>query len=268
MIQIRLRPPCRREFDRSVYRPGVISLTRLVWGSIGCGLFLLIVAILSQTCQVPVLYPPLAATCFIDATCVYLRVARPKQIIVGHFVSAVGGLLAILVFNKLVVDPDLAVPFKLGLAVAFAAVLMQVFDADHPPAAATAAIPAILPLPVAPVLLPLHMAWGGVIVALFSVAWNRPWFNFPAPEGSCSSTCLGIHMERREALGVGMCILAFALMALKPFALKAYRAGLITMLLGALVLMVEHFLGAELVVRESTPMKEQAKPVVEDSAKV
>lgn len=265
MIQIRLRPPCRREFDSSVYRPGVISLTRLLWGSVGAGVSLLCIALLSGACQVGVLYPPLAATCFIGTTCVHLRVARPKQVIVGHFVSMVGGLLAVLIVTALVSEPVLLVPLKLGLAVTFAAVLMQIFDADHPPAAATAAIPAVLSLPEAPLLLPLHMAWGAVIAVLFSMAWNRPWFDFPPPESSSSPQCLGMYMKKSEALGVGLCTVALVLMALKPFAIGSYHAGLVTMLLGVIVLMVEHFFAVELVVQDSPRPKEGQIPETEDA---
>ena len=250
MTPIRLRPPCRREFDRSVYKPGVISLTRLLWGSVAAGGSLLCIALLSGACQVGVLYPPLAATCFINATCVYLRVARPKQIIVGHFVSTVGGLLAVMLVTALVSEPALLIPLKLGLAVTFAAVFMQLFDADHPPAAATAAIPAILPLPAHHLLLPLHMAWGAVIAVLFSMAWSRPWFHYPPAENAASPLCLGMYMERSEAAGVGICSLAFVLMALKPFSLGSYYAGLVTMLVGVIVLMVQHFLAVEVIVQD------------------
>ena len=256
MIQIRLRPPSRREFHSSVYRPGVISLTRLLWGSVGGGASLLCIALLSEACRVGVLYPPLAATCFIGATCVHLRVARPKQVIVGHFVSTVGGLLAVYVVTGLVSTPSLLIPIKLGLAVCFAALFMQVFDADHPPAAATAAIPAVLPLPEDPLVLPLHMAWGGVIAVLFAMAWNRPWFNFPPPESSSSPQCLGMHMKRPEALGVGVCSAALVLMALKPFSLGLYHAGMVIMCVGVIVLMVQHFFAVDLVLHDPPHLKE------------
>ena len=256
MIQIRLRPPCRREFQRNVYRPGVISLTRLLWGSIAAGGSLLCIALLSEACHVGVLYPPLAATCFINATCVYLRVARPKQIIVGHFVSTVGGLLAVMLVTAMVHEPALLIPLKLGLAVTFAAIFMQVFDADHPPAAATAAIPAILPLPSDALVLPLHMAWGAVIAVLFSMAWSRPWFNYPPAENTSGPLCLGMHMERWETLGVGICTLAFVLMGLRPLSLWSYYGGLMIMLLGVILLMVQHFQAVEIIVQDPPAPKD------------
>ena len=139
MIQIRLRAPCRREFQKDVYRPGVISLSRLIWGSLGGGLGMGAIALLSRACGVGVLYPPLAATCFITAACAYLRVARPRQIIVSHLVSSAAGLLAILAGDTLAgtaacrLGPSAQARPGRGPAAAF----MQIFDADHPPAAAT-----------------------------------------------------------------------------------------------------------------------------------
>ena len=114
MIEIRLVLPSRREFQKDVYKPGVISLSRIIWGSIGAGLLLLIIGIFSQTFDVGVLYPPLAATCLINATCVFLRVARPKAVIVGHFVSTIGGLLGVFIGDILFTGTELLIPMKLG----------------------------------------------------------------------------------------------------------------------------------------------------------
>lgn len=240
MTLFRLAPFSRREFEKDLYRPGVISLTRIVWGSVGGGLLLFIIAVLSQATDVGVLYPPLAATCFINATCVYLRVARPKSVIVGHFVATIGGLLGVYLGVLLFAGSDLLIPAKLGLAVLFAAVLMQVTDSDHPPAAATAAIPAILPLPAPALLLPLHMAWGAVIAVVFAVAWNRVWFECPVQEGDACRSWFGLYMEKSDIAGCLICIFAFFLMCAKPWLPWMYKSGLAVMLLGLLVLSLHH----------------------------
>jgi hypothetical protein len=211
---------------------------------LGGGLFLFLLALCAPACDIPLLYPPLAASCFIGAACPYLRVARPKQVIIGHFVSAVGGLAGIALAEALVSAPTLLVALKLGLAVAFAAALMQIFDADHPPAAATAAIPAILPLPVDAWLLPLHMAWGATLIVLLTLLWNRIWFEYPAPEPECPTRWLGLCLERSEVLSLAVCLAGFALMAFKPLSAGAYYLGLACLLLGSLGLMLQHFLGA------------------------
>jgi hypothetical protein len=252
MIQFRLRPPCSREFFKDVYRPGIISLARLLWGSLGTGLFLCGVALFSEACGVGLLYPPLAATCFINSTCIYLRVARPKQVIVGHFVSTLGGLLAVQAVPVIVNSASLLIPLKLGGAVCLAAVFMQIFDADHPPAAATAAIPAILPIPADPLLLPLHMSWGAVLIVVFSLFWNRIWIDFPAPEDPSCPRSLGLAMSRAEAWGLIICILATVLMGLKSMALPFYHAGLGVMGLGLTVLMLHHFFDLAIVLGDTS----------------
>ncbi len=247
MIQIRVLLPTRREFQKDVYRPGVISLSRIIWGSFGGGLLLFIIGFFSRTFQVGLLYPPLAATCFINATCVFLRVARPKSVIVGHFISTIGGLLGVFIGELFFRWTNYFIPIKLGLAVLFAAIFMQVFDADHPPAAATAAIPAILPLPAQAMVLPLHMAWGAVIAVVFAIVWNRIWFEFPAPDGDTRKTWFNLYMEKPDIIGTEICILGFLLMCFKPWLEIIYLAGLLVMLVGVIVLSTHHFFSAKIV---------------------
>lgn len=244
MVTFRLRPLCAEDFCRENYGPGVVSLSRILWGSIGGGLLLAVVAVFSSVCGVGVLYPPLAATCFIGTSCAYLRVARPKSVIVGHFVSTVGGLAGVWVGQALLGGTAYAVAGKLGCAVLLASVFMQALDADHPPAAATAAIPAILPIPASPWVLPLHMAWGGVVAVLFGMAWNRIWFRNPA---HCPNAvgCL-MNMERPEFAGVAVCSVGFVLMCLKPLSGAAYVWGLAAMGIGVSLLSLYHFATARI----------------------
>lgn len=245
MIQIRLAWPCREEFRQDLYRPGVISLTRILWGSLGGGLALALIALAAKACGVGVLYPPLAATCFIGAACPHLRVARPRQVVAGHLLSSIAGVAAVIASDALAADsPDIAVPLKLGLAVLLAALLMQLCDADHPPAAATAAIPALLPLPVEPWLLPLHMAWGGMLASLIALGWNRLWFDFPSPEAEGSPACLGLRQGRAETVGLALCLAGLLGMAARPLFSALYGLGLALMAVGGVVLTLQHFVGA------------------------
>lgn len=244
MVQIRFTRFCRREFERDVYRPGVVSITRIVWGSLGAGLLLFAVAGLSQGLGVAVLLPPLAASCFIGGNAVYLRVARPKPVIVGHFVSAAGGVLGVWAADALAGDGTWAPAIKLGLAVLFAAVLMQVCDADHPPAAATAAIPAILPIPVPWWLLPAHMAWGAVLVVIGCVLWNRVWMVCPTPDPEVPRSWLGLHMEKPDIIGVGVCLVGSTLMCFKMLSATVYLGGVAVITAGAVFLALDHLPGA------------------------
>jgi hypothetical protein len=250
MIEIRLVLPSRREFRRDVYHPGVISLSRILWGSTGAGLFLALLVLASEASGVGVLYAPLAATCFIGATCTYLRVARPKSVIVGHFISTAGGLFGVAIGEALFGGTAMALPVKLGLAVLLAAALMQILDADHPPAAATAAIPAILPLPAPDLILPLHMAWGAVLAVVFTVVWNRVWFECPPPDEGCPRSWFNLGMDKADIVGVGVCALASACMCAKPWSGTLYTAGLWAMSAGLCVLCLHHFFGARVLIAE------------------
>lgn len=241
-VQFRMASPCRREFARDVYRPGVISLSRIVWGSLGGALLLCCIALLSRSTGIEVFYPPLAATCFINSTCVYLRVARPKPVIVGHFVSAIGGLAGIWCGNFLAAGTDFAIPLKMGLTILFAGALMQIFDADHPPAAATAVIPVIMPLPMAAPLFPVYMAWGATITVFFALIWNRFWFEFPARDDDHCIKNAGLFMEKPQVLGVGICIASLIPLSCKNLSLLAHDIGAWSMTLGVLIMGVHHFI--------------------------
>jgi hypothetical protein len=243
-VEIRIGSICRREFARDVYRPGVISMSRLVWGSLGCGIMLFIVSVLSKAVGIAVLVPPLAATCMINSTCVYLRVARPKPVIVGHFVSAIGGLAGVWTGEFLAGGSDFAIPLKLGLAVLYAAMLMQIFDADHPPAAATAAIPAIMPLPMPAPLYPVYMAWGATIIVLFALVWNRVWFEFPAKDDDHCVKNVGLYMEKPQIWGTALCLVSSVLMGCKQVASMLYWIGIWGITLGVIILGMHHLVVA------------------------
>lgn len=243
-VQLRLKPLCRREFERDVYRPGVISLSRIIWGSLGASIALAIIAILSEVTGIAVLIPPLAATCFISSNCVYLRVARPKPVIIGHFVSSLGGLAGIWTGDLLAGGADYVIPLQLCLALLYASLLMQIFDADHPPAAATAVIPVILPLSMPAYLFPVYMAWGATVIVLFSFIWNRVWFEFPAKDSDHCVKYVGLYMEKSQIWGTALCIVSVALMSCKQVVFALYSIGLWGMILGVLLLGAHHLVDA------------------------
>ncbi|WP_319759149.1 HPP family protein [Maridesulfovibrio sp.] len=240
-VQFRLSRPCREEFSKELYRPGVVSLTRIIWGSLGGGLLLWFIAILSGKTGINVLYPPLAATCFINTTCVFLRVARPKSVIVGHTVASICGLAGVWIGNYIAPGPEFIIPVKLGLSVMLAAVFMQIFDADHPPAAATAAIPAILPLPMPWYLLPLHMAWGATITVIFAFIWNRIWFEFPVRDSDNCVKNAGLYMEKVQIAGLAICIVSCMIMCFQSISPTIRMSGLWGMAVGNIILGTHHF---------------------------
>ena len=240
-VQFRLSKLSREEFSKELYRPGVISLARILWGSLGGGLLLGLIAILSGKTGIQVLYPPLAATCFINTTCVFLRVARPKSVIIGHTVASICGLAGVWIGNYIDPGAEFIIPLKLGLSVVLAAVFMQIFDADHPPAAATAAIPAILPLPMPWYLLPLHMAWGATITVVFAFIWNRVWFEFPARDIDNYVKNAGLYMEKVQIAGVAICIASCVIMSFQLVSPFFRISGLCGMAAGIVILGTHHF---------------------------
>ena len=240
-VQFRFSKPCRDEFSKELYRPGVISIVRLIWGSIGGCILLGLIAILSNSTGIAVLYPPLAATCFINTTCVFLRVARPKSVIVGHTVASICGLAGVWLGDFINPGAEFIIPLKLGLSLLLAAIFMQIFDADHPPAAATAVIPAILPLPMPWYDFPLNMAWAATITVIFAVVWNRIWFEFPARDDDCCIKNLGLYMEKTQILGVAICIVSCVVMSLQTIFPKIGLAGTYCMAAGNIILGTNHF---------------------------
>ncbi len=92
------------------------------------------------------------------------------------------------------------------------------FDADHPPAAATAVIPAILPLPMPAQLFPVYMAWGAKYA--------------------------GLYMEKPQVWGTALCVVSTVLMSCRQVAPAPYSIGLWGMTLGVLLLGMHHFVVA------------------------
>lgn len=229
------------EFRGEVYRPGVVSLSRLVWGSLGAGLLLAIMGFASETASMGVLFPPLAATCFIVTTCPYLRVARPKPVIVGHFIASICGVVGAMAGDWIMGNGDYAVAVKLGLSVMSATFMMQLLDADHPPAAATSAIPSILPLPTSEFLLPFNMAWGAAIAVVFSFGWNNMWFRFPARDVDFTREHYGVSMDKSQFWGMVMCILAASMMSMHAIAPPVHTLGVVLMSLGVLLMGTHHY---------------------------
>jgi len=127
------------------------------------------------------------------------------------------------------------------------------FDADHPPAAATAVIPAILPLPMpaqlfpvymASQLFPVYMAWGATITVLFALVWNRVWFEFPAKDDDHCIKYAGLYMEKPQVWGTALCVVSTVLMSCRQVAPAPYSIGLWGMTLGVLLLGMHHFVVA------------------------
>lgn len=106
-------------------RPGHWQvLAGLIGGSIGIGL----IALLSHAQNLPLLMAPFGATCVLLFAAPDTPLAQPRNVIGGHLVSSLVGLL----FLKYVGTS----PVEMGLAVGLAIALMQVTRTLHAPAGA------------------------------------------------------------------------------------------------------------------------------------
>lgn len=99
-------------------------LTGLVGGVLGIGA----IAWLTQLTNVPLLIAPFGATCVLLFAVPTAPLAQPRNVIGGHFISA---LVGIIIFQLLGNSP-LSMAIAVGLAIA----LMQLCRAVHPPAGA------------------------------------------------------------------------------------------------------------------------------------
>jgi len=97
-------------------------------------------------------------------------------------------------------------------------------------------------------MLPLHMAWGAVLAVVFTVVWNRVWFECPAPDEGCPRSWLNLGMDKPDIAGTGICVLASLLMCAKPWSEGVYTAGLWVMSAGLAVMSLHHFFGARVLV--------------------
>jgi len=179
MVKIRKKFFEKAAFASEIYTPGVISGTRMIWASIGGSIAVTLIAALSLVSGVPLLVPPIAASCFIAFAIPRVRLARPKNIIGSHALAAVCGNLSLYIFGLTTGPPGLswARVGAVGTAVFLAIFLMILTDTDQPPATATAVVSALFAQPnwffVATV------AGGAAIVALVATLWNRVWIDYP-----------------------------------------------------------------------------------------
>jgi CBS-domain-containing membrane protein len=99
-------------------------LTGLIGGAVGIGS----IAWLAHSQGVPLLMAPFGATCVLLFAAPDAPLAQPRNVVGGHFISSLVGLL----FLKFVGVG----PLEMGLAVGLAIALMQLSRTVHPPAGA------------------------------------------------------------------------------------------------------------------------------------
>ncbi|CAB3750296.1 HPP family protein [Paraburkholderia solisilvae] len=109
-------------------RPAAPSLRHIVNGLIGGGLGIGIVAAITRSYHVPLLMAPLGASCFLLFGAPDAPFAQPRNVVFGHLLSSLVGL----VFLKFIGVG----PIAMGVAVGIAIALMLYTRVSHPPAGA------------------------------------------------------------------------------------------------------------------------------------
>lgn len=97
-------------------------------GFIGGTAGILVLSLLAEYSGVPWLMAPFGATCVLLFAVPTSPLAQPRNIVLGHFISAAVGLSALFMFG----DSYLVMAIAVGTAI----MLMQHFRAVHPPAGA------------------------------------------------------------------------------------------------------------------------------------
>ncbi|WP_261905021.1 HPP family protein [Vibrio fortis] len=97
-------------------------------GFIGGTVGILVLSLLAEYSGIPWLMAPFGATCVLLFAVPTSPLAQPRNIVLGHFISAAVGLSALFMFG----DSYLVMAIAVGTAI----MLMQHFRAVHPPAGA------------------------------------------------------------------------------------------------------------------------------------
>lgn len=97
-------------------------------GFIGGTAGILVLSLLAEYSGIPWLMAPFGATCVLLFAVPTSPLAQPRNIVLGHFISAAVGLSALFMFG----DSYLVMAIAVGTAI----MLMQHFRAVHPPAGA------------------------------------------------------------------------------------------------------------------------------------
>ncbi|AXF86227.1 hypothetical protein DTO96_101973 [Ephemeroptericola cinctiostellae] len=115
-------------FGNAEKLPSRFSIKELARGFFGGALGILILEILTNYVDSPFIMAPFGATCVILFTVAQSPLAQPRNVILGHFISALVGIIALKLFPVSIITISLAV----GVAICS----MQAFRCVHPPAGA------------------------------------------------------------------------------------------------------------------------------------
>ena len=108
--------------------PPKASAEQLIKGLIGGALSILVLGYLSQISELPLIMAPFGASCVLLFAAPASPLAQPRNVVIGHLVTASIGLVFLHSFGDSI--------YVASLAVGTAIMLMQLFRVVHPPAGA------------------------------------------------------------------------------------------------------------------------------------
>jgi len=130
---------------------------------LGSGVAIFVLASLSLSLERMLLIAPFGATCVLLFALPQSPLARPRNVIGGHGISAISGLAVLHLLG--------AGPGACGLAVGLAIAAMQITETIHPPAGGTPLVVMILGAGWSFLVLPILA--GTVALVLLALVWHR-----------------------------------------------------------------------------------------------
>lgn len=171
----------------SRYSPKIVMA---VFNLINSGLSIALVAMLALVTQEPFIFPSLGATAFILFHVPLAQPASPRNVLCGHFIGALTGLVGLYLFglqsapSAFLTGVDLSRVGAAAIAMGLTGCLMVAFNVVHPPAGATALIVS-LGLMINPEQLTVLM--GGVLILLVQAFLMNRLAGIPYPLWSSRS---------------------------------------------------------------------------------
>lgn len=170
------------------------KLVMAVFNLVNSGVSIALVAMLALITQEPFIFPSLGATAFILFHVPLAQPASPRNVLWGHFIGALMGLVGLYLFglqdapSAFLTGVDLSRVGAAAIAMGLTSCLMVAFNVVHPPAGATALIVS-LGLMTNPVQLSVLM--GGVLILLMQAFFMNRLAGIPYPLWSTRAAVAG-----------------------------------------------------------------------------
>lgn len=133
---------------------------KILTGFLGGFTSILILLLLTHYTAYPFIMAPFGATCVLLYAAPKSPLAQPKNVILGHFISAIIGLITLYLLGS----STISIAFSVGLAIA----TMQVLDCIHPLAGANPLVILLSPIPLHFDFLLFPVLLGAILLVIIS----------------------------------------------------------------------------------------------------